>query len=157
MSLLPWPKRLVEEGFIWLTLPHHPHYWWKPMWELKQGRDLEAGAWSEMFSKAFVPSFEWNVSAKPLLCLGYWVEAEKLFWDYLKKCCLPAKSALSTTWRPAAASTLVLRHSWQTWSSYLWLCLAMVKRDWDLCGSCCLLSSKHKITTVVVETFPSPN
>jgi hypothetical protein len=34
---------------------------------------------SDLFSKAFVSGFEWNVSAKPSLCLDSSEKAEKLF------------------------------------------------------------------------------
>lgn len=45
-----------------------------------RGRDQGC---SDMSRKVFVSGFEGKVSAKPLLCLGQSVEAEKLFWDCL--------------------------------------------------------------------------
>ena len=66
---------------------------------------------SDMYSEVFVSGFEWNVSAKPLLCLGQSVEAEKLFWDRLNlegMLSLSRESAFRATWEFAAPLPLVL-------------------------------------------------
>ena len=42
----PWPN-LEREGLTWFLFPHHCYYWRKAGQELKQGRNLEAGADAE--------------------------------------------------------------------------------------------------------------
>ena len=61
------------------------------------------------------------------------------------------KSALGAMWELAAAQTLLLRHSWQTWE-FLFL---INKEDGDLCGLS-VLTDIEDMTTLVVGTFPLP-
>lgn len=63
-----WSSHIQNPGFL-----SQPLIFWSNSFLLS----------SEMCSKVFVSVSGSNISAKPLLCLGESVEADKWFWNYL--------------------------------------------------------------------------